>query len=417
LFRELFHQGNLLNSNTVIFENSGFFFNTLPFSYHGQKHTLFYIVFLLFVLEYQRNTRNAFIILSVCPFINFGLLPGIFSGFILYFIFGYFINKSNKIKLTKAYILPILITTIFYWIFYKINAGKDIEKQVSIVLFNSQNLNIKGEIARFFYKISYSSIFLLILYFWSLPLLFLKKQVPIKLKEIFILLLGILISAIFSRIILEGFNSAQILTYLLPSVNITFSLVFIHLLFNIHSKKTQLIFFLFLFSISLNNIFWTHFHSTTRREIDIDKCYSKSFTSKCMMELKKEKNPKIGYFLTQNEASTIEAGFWYGYYPCEFIFTKDYFNVYSLNYPYFNKENGMYDYATNHMRYIFNKKTSLKKFSILIPKIIISKNIQFILIKKGAQIPKTILRIINKKYIDKKSGDSFIVVNSNSLKN
>jgi hypothetical protein len=136
-----------------------------------------------------------------------------------------------------------------------------------------------------------------------------------------------------------------------------------------------------------------------------------------MMELKKEKNPKIGYFLTQNEASTIEAGFWYGYYPCEFIFTKDYFNVYSLNYPYFNKENGMYDYATNHMRYIFNKKTSLKKFSILIPKIIISKNIQFILIKKGAQIPKTILRIINKKYIDKKSGDSFIVVNSNSLKN
>ena len=50
---ELFEVGNLFSIDTVIFENVGFFFNALPFSYHGQKHLTFYIFAILFLILFQ----------------------------------------------------------------------------------------------------------------------------------------------------------------------------------------------------------------------------------------------------------------------------------------------------------------------------------------------------------------------------
>jgi hypothetical protein len=408
--RDIFNQEHLLSCNTVIFENNGFFFNTFAFSYHGQKHALFYIVFLLFLFTYQKNTKNAFIILSICPLINFGLLPGLLAGTIMYYIFGFVLNRYRENKITKAYILPILITTIFCGVFYNINGGKDIEKQVSIVFFNSENLNFNGEIARIFFRVFYSICFLILIYSWSLPLLFERKKIPYKIKEILLLLFGIITSVILSRILLDGFNSAQIISYLLPSINIILSFILIYNLFNSNSKIIKIIISFILIIVAYNNIYWTHFHSTTRREIEINKVYSKPFTSKCLMELKKVKNPRIGYFLTLKETSTIESGFWYGYYPCEFIFTKDYFNVYSLNFPYHNKKDGMFDFATNHLRYVYEKDITLEKYNKKINNIIQSKKINFIIIKNDVIIPSSIYKLTRKEIIDPKSGQQFLVL-------
>jgi hypothetical protein len=410
-FKELFNQGHLLESNTIVFENSGFFFNTLSFSYHGQKHALFYILFLLFLMEYQTNKRNAYIILSFCPLINFGLLPGLVAGISFYEIVRIIVKKVKNITLSKTFILPILLTALFYWLFYSINGGKDIEKQVSIVLMNSKNLNLNGEIAKLFYRIVYCILFVLIIYLWIIFLFVQKNSILSKFKEILLLISGIILCGVLSRTILEGFNSAQILTYLLPALNITLSVLFITSIFLSQSILKKSLLLALFFSISFNNIYWTHFHSTTRREISIDKNYSKSFTKLCLSELSKVKNPKIGYILSQNEASTIEAGFWYGYYPCEFIFTKDYFNIYSLNYPYFNKKEEMYNYATNHMRFFIDKNDSKKNFENQLTTIIKRKNIKFILLKNDAIISEEINKMMEKNIKDPASGNSFIILN------
>ncbi len=408
--RELFNEGHLLSSKTVVFENSGFFFNTLPFSYHGQKHVLFYLIFTLFILVHEINPRNAYIILSIGPLINFGLLPGLLIGVIFYSIIRYLLIRNKNIYISKAFILPILLTTVFYWIFYQLNGGKDIEKQVSIVLFNSKNLNLKGELLRIFFRLFYCIIFLILIYFWGLIIFLIRKKLSNHLKEIFILIGGIVISGVFSRAILEGFNSAQMLSYLLPCLNITLSLIFVKFLFNTQRNVIRISLIIVFTLISVKNIHATFFHSSTRREIDINNVYSSKYSNSCIKTLKHIKNPKIGYFLTINEASTIEPGFWYGYYPNEFIFSKNYYNLYSLNYPYSGGNEKMFNFATNHMKYLINQRMSIEKYYIMLPQIIKSKNIQFIMCKKGFKLPETLLKMIKKKYTDEKSGDFFIVL-------
>lgn len=408
--RNIFNIGNFLSSNTVIFENNGFFFNTLIFSYHGQKHALFYILFILFLTLFKTNKKNASIILSSSPFINFGILPGLLSGGILYQIIAFVGEKTRKLNLPKLYFTPIIITCVFYWLFYHFNSGKDIESQIKLIIFNSENLNIYGIISKMFFRLSYGLIFVSLIYFWVLIFVLIKKKkILYKYKTVLILTTCFIVCTLFSRIIIEGFNSAQIITYLLPCLNIILSLIFIEYIFLINKKIKYFIITFFLF-ICINNFYWTYFHSTTRREILIDKVYSKEFTNKCLRILNHSKNQRIGYLLGEKEAKTIDPGLWYGYYPCEFIFTQNYYTFFSLNYPYYNKNYSMSNFATNHMKFIYKYPISKKEYLDDLPGLVNNLKINFIVTKKDVDLPLTILKKSKLIIIDIKSKDKFIVL-------
>lgn len=401
--RELFNDGSLLASNTVIFENVGFFFNTLLFSYHGQKHIPFYILVCWILLVYTKSkNKNLFVLFSFAPIINIGLAPAIIGGLSLFTFANYI--KTKKLKESISSLNPIILTTVLLVVFYKINGGYDIENQTKLNLFDSY-LNAKGEILKVLYKIVYSSLFLLIIYFIFLIPFFAKKREG-KINGLLSITGYIIISGIATRVVFEGFNSAQFLSYVLPLVNIV--LMYVCSLY-FKSKNIRAILYCLLIIIGCSiNIKRTYYHTTNRREIDVEKLHTKEFLSKVNELLIKSPNPKIGYFLSQQDFKLIPPGFWYGYYPCEFLLTFNYFQIYSLNFPnqkYSENSLSSNDFTTNHLRYILPHNVKYNEYEKVLPKIIKKMKIEYIIAKKSSRIPKTVSNLFSDSLRDTQSGD------------
>ena len=123
--------------------------------------------------------------------------------------------------------------------------------------------------------------------------------------------------------------------------------------------------------------------------------------------------PKIGYFLSDNDFKTIPPGFWYGYYPCEFLLMEDYFQFYSLNYPnktYKENSQKSNDFSPNHLRYIFPHRMSLEKYQAKLVKFIKTQKIKVIVAKQKTTLPTFINSILKDSIIDRKTGDRFLLV-------
>jgi hypothetical protein len=404
-FRELFFEGHLFSNSTIIFENIGFFFNTLIFSYHGQKHIPFYLlsIFIIYFLI-NKDNKKAFIFISIAPILNIGLLPGVFGAVMLFSLFDYFSNKNIKQSLVLA--LPTILTTIFVLLYYRFNGSYDSEKQTDI-LFLNPDLNTKGIILKMIFRIVYTSLFILFLFF---PILFFIKKTKSISRNNNLVLFSVLliISSLCTRLILEGFNTLQFVTFTLPFLNVLLILVF-QKYFNNH-KLIVVIVLLFFFCVNFNR---TIFHTHTRRNFDTYEVYSKKFVSKVSKELKKSEDPSIGYLLGDDILKSIQPGFWFGYYPCEFLFSKDYFKLYSLNFPNYKYEDNSSktnDFSPNHLRYFMPKNYTEKKYSNHLMKFIKTKNIHFLVCENNSKIPFTLKKYLNDSIIDKVSGDKFYCV-------
>ena len=409
--RELFQDGHLLSSNTVIFENNGFFFNILPFSYHGQKHLTFYIVSLLFFILLKKSSyKHALLILAFTPLINIGLMPGIFGGIIIMLTINYIKNKKVLISLKN--LLPFILVILFVLIYYKLNGGYDIERQTSLNTLSS-DLNLKGELFKIALKLSYTVIWIVIIYGVYSLLLIKNRTIVHENLEILYFTIACLIAGITTRPLIEGFNSAQFLTYLLPLLNVSIIILFIE---TIESKSNWIVFGLVTFILLIASINWskTYFNCTTRREINIDKLHGEIFTKKANSLLLNYNEPKIAYLLNDLDVKNIQPGFWYVYYPCEFLLTHDYFNLYSLNYPYYRyPKNSLSSRYTNwnHQIYLLkNKKINSKQFEIHIANFIKNYKINIIIAKKHSFINQSIQRLIKDSIIDNKTGDRLYLV-------
>jgi hypothetical protein len=407
--RKIFDTGNLLTSNTVIFENAGFFFNTLAFSYHGQKHIPFYILACWIVIMFMKSKeQKAIYLLGFAPLINIGLAPGIAGGLGLYSL--YKIWKSKEIFPTLHQALPAFFSTLFLIVFYKINGGYDIEHQTVINTFSS-NLNIKGEFLKIVLKIGYALIFLCLIYFINL-LLFISEKRSLISKPLSLLVLFTILSGLLTRIIFEGFNTPQFLSYILPFVNIYLIYVFsVNYRSNLKSKISLVLILI----ICINNFCQTYFHATTRREISISKIHAEDFIKKTNVLLATTSNPKFGYLLSDNDYKMIPPGFWYGYYPCEFLLTRDCFQFYSLNFPnqhYAKNSQQSNNFSPNHLRYIFPHSMSRKEYENAVIKFINKSQIDFVLVKQKTTIPFSIRKIIKDSLVDSKTGDRILFVKS-----
>ncbi len=413
IFRELFDVGNLLSINTVIFENVGFFFNTLPFSYHGQKHLTFYIIAILFLILLKKTSKEkAYIILAFTPLLNIGLLPGIMGGLVIVSTIDYIKNREFRTLLTN--ILPISLVVLFILIYYKINGGYDIEKQTSINTLSS-TLNLKGELIKIILKFIYTIFWLIITYGTYFLISFKNKQNILDNKKAITFSFVCLFVGVCTRPFIEGFNSAQFLTYILPLLNVTIIIILIN---SIESNKKWIACIIIFTSILISSINFskTYQNCKTRREISINKIQDSSFTMKAVSILSTYKNPKIAYLLSDIDAKTIQPGYWYGYYPCEFILTLDYFNLYSLNYPYYKyPKNSLSSRFTNwnHQIYLLkNKKINAIQYEQHIFNFIKKYKIQIILTKQNSTIPFSVRKIINDSLVDSKTGDRILFVKS-----
>lgn len=409
-FRELFQEGNLLASNTVIFENIGFFFNALPFSYHGQKHLTFYIVALLFFITLKnKNKEEAYIILAFTPILNIGLLPGVLGG--LSFILTLDYIKNRKFLSSFKNVFPISLVVLLILLYYKLNGGYDIEKQTSINTLNS-SLNIKGEIIKIILKFSYTIFWILIIYGIYLILFFKNKKGISANKNILIFSLASVFIGVCTRPFIEGFNSAQFLTYLLPMINLSLVFLFIYCIES-ENKWLSLTSIVLSIIVALINFNQTVIHCTTRREIAINKIHDGSFTYKVDSLLTTLQNPRIAYLLSDDDFKTIPPGFWYGYYPCEFLLTKDCFQFYSLNFPnneYEKNSQLSNNFSPNHLRYIFPHNMSFENYLKELPYFIKKTKINLLVTKTNTTIPTSIKPLISDSIIDTRTGDKIFIL-------
>jgi hypothetical protein len=405
--RKLFDSGNLLSSNTIIFENVGFFFNTLPFSYHGQKHMPFYILACwIIIMAMKSKDKKLLYLLGFAPIINIGLVPSIVGGVGLLTL--YKIWKLKNFKEPFINIIPLILTTIFLLVFYKINGGYDTGNQTLLNTFNT-DLNVKGEILKIAYKLGYGLIFICLIYSLYVFLYNPKKQIELS-KTLSLLIFFLVLSGLITRIIFEGFNTPQFLSYILPLVN----LYLIYVLCSSYNNQIKNKIILILITvICINNICQTYFHTTTRREISISKIHNKDFLKKVDLLLAKNPNPKFGYFLSDVDFKTIPPGFWYGYYPCEFLLTKDCFQFYSLNFPnyhYPNNSQQSNNYSPNHLRYIFPHTMNKNEYLSSISKFIKKYRIEYVLAKQKTTLPSSLSKTITDSIVDPKTGDRIFLI-------
>jgi hypothetical protein len=346
-------------------------------------------------------------LLAFAPIINIGLVPGIIGGLGLYTIYQVWKTKNIYLPLKEA--LPSILSTLFLIVFYKINGGYDIENQTVINTFSS-GLNTKGEILKIIYKIGYAFIFLILIYGVYFLVFTSKKRIEIS-HSLSLLIGFILLSGLLTRIIFEGFNTPQFLTYVLPLLNVY--LIYLFSYCYIHSSLRSKIAGILIISLCLNNVYQTYFHTTTRREISISEIHDKRFLKKTAQLLAKNPTPTFGYLLSDSDFKTIPPGFWYGYYPCEFLLTKDCFKFYSLNFPnqlYAANSQQSNNFSPNHLRYILPHTMKRGEYEKAVIQFINKNNIDYILAKKNSSLPTSIQKTIKDSLVDPKTGDRILFV-------
>jgi hypothetical protein len=319
----------------------------------------------------------------------------------LYSIYHFF--KTRKFIESIKFFIPTLIVVLFVFGYYKINGGYDPEKQTTLLLFND-SLNYKGVIIKMLNRVYYSLLFMILLYLPFLMLLIFEKN-KIKRSKLFLIVLFIILSSLGTRLLLEGFNTPQFVTYVLPILN-----VFVLYCFYQNFKNLKFILLFALFGTVIN-FYSTYFHVTTRRNIDIFEQFSVKFVQSVSKEIENNRNKNVGYFLANDIFHNIQPGFWFGYYPCEFLIVKDCFNFYSLNFPNLKYEKNSSltnDFSPNHLRFLLEKDLDIKTYEREIVPFIVKNNIHYIVAKKSSILPFSLHNVITDSIVDSTSGDRFL---------
>jgi hypothetical protein len=400
--RKIFEPGHFLSVDTVIFENAGYFFNTLVLSYHGQKHLIFYLFVVLFIHLFQKKYFSfSYLILTASGVLNIGVFPGIAGGITLFFIFN-LLQKTTKKKVLQDF-LPSFIVIISVVLFYLIFSSKNNEQSMGIHQFGNQ-LNLKGEIVRIGLRILYPITWFLLILFPSWLLMIKKHSYK---NQLFILSLFVLSSSLATRILFEGFDTPQFISYILPLINVVFIIAIFSFIKNCTNRNIKALGFTLVSCVIVININSTIFHTQTRREIEFSKIYSKNYINKVTNYLKTENQPKIGYYISENNLKTIEPIFWYIEQPNEFMLSNDYFYLFSLDRT--NDSQQLTSYRNHFNNYLnTTHQNNIKDNDQLLLKFIKRNKIHFISTYINRKLPKIINENIDTIAIDSKSGNMFL---------
>lgn len=399
-YETIFNDGNFFAS--TVFTIPGFVKQTLSFSYYGQKHLVINILSVLLVLFiFQKNTIARIVASFGMVSASFGLFPGIIGGNGLLTLV---ISKFNKVKKIA---LILVLSVVFFGIISlnKIPISNEISQKTFYFSQFLSDLNIKGEVLRIFNKLLSPLVWFSILY---LPfiILFLIHLKSLKALNVFKEILYFIIFSYFSgaafTVILDGINTDQFITNLLPVYNVICISLFLYIVSITNLKKNSIYFLLI---VSTNVVFAFQFNQDFRRN------FSKSYSPKTMKRINKliDPNETISYLLSDDVLKEYDLIHRYNCYPAKYLMASNHFKYFDLNYPYIQYEKNSSTTAfspANHLRFFMKEKINNdEKFELLQVKFLKRYRIKWLICDKNTQLPKAIIPLIRELIEDPISGE------------
>lgn len=406
VYEQLFNDGEFFQS--TVFTVTGFLKQTLSFSYFGQKHlpvSVFGILLFLFILKKQ--IKPALLVGFLAVVCSFGTLPGIFGSFgFLFVLQKKYRSKENFLLLSGLSLLVILVISL-----NKMGIDPEVAKKTFYFGEFLKELNLKGEIMRVITKVIGPFLWLSILYFPFILLFTYYRKRLLESSEIrtslylsgFLFMTG---SLFISTV--QGLNSDQFLTNLVPLFN---CILIISCICLYHSFSNKKIMYLVLLSIFLvNSSFIIGFYKMSNQKAE--SYYSLATISKVKKELDLETNkPVIAYLLNDHIVQTKPVSNWYPAKPGKLLSLSNYFNLVNIDYPYIKYEKNSSSIAfcpENQMRFFLNDKFVPKDDFDKIQIDFLERNsIKWLFVAKGAIIAPEIKKLIETYYIDKMSGEMY----------
>ncbi len=412
VYEVLFHDGEFFP--TTVFTISGFVKQTLPFSYYGQKHLPVYIFsilsFLFLIKEKYKSSLVTGLFIAVC---SFGPILGVFGAFGLLLLF----QKNFKTKENFILLSIFSITLFSFIVILKMGINNEISEKTIYFSNFLKYLNFKGEILRIAAKIVGPIIWFSILYFPLILLIFIFRKRIFNNPELKILYMFLLFSfgiGSFAISLVQGMNSDQFLTNLIPIFNVIIIITLIYL-FQSESVKKIVQFCIFTFAL-INGCFLVSFHLNNHK--NIDKSYSKEIYSKVKNLLNQEKsNPIIAFVLPDSFIQNFAPLIWYTQKPGKIFLLENYFNLVNINYPYIKYERNSTSIAfsaDNQMRFFLKEKiVPFENFGSFQKDFLKQKSIKWLFCAKGVQLSEQVESLIEKKYVDTISGEVYCRLNTN----
>jgi hypothetical protein len=403
-YETILNDGNVINS--VVFTITGFTKQTLPFSFYGQKHLPVYVFCILninlFLKYYVKIGFYLSLLITIC---SFGLFPGIYGGI------GLMIATNKKIR-TRYYLLIFLLTLLSLFYILSVNKPKiDVEISNQTIYINSflTNLNLKGEIIRILAKFINPIIWLTTLYLPILIIFYIYRKLILKsvlIKQLLLFSCFSFISACGFISLLQGLNSDQFLTNLLPLFNCIIILIVIFIITKEVKKRNILFIFMVIITLNINSTLNHH-------QFFVRSSYSSIAVNTVREKLEKSgENPKIAYLLSGKNIKIFSPVMWYSIRPGKIFLLNNNYNFMNINYPYIKYPINSTSIAfspVNQMRfYLKNKYVPLDKFGKIQLQFLQQNKIRWIFCSKECLIPIEIKRKIKHIYNDSINNELYI---------
>jgi hypothetical protein len=399
------------NQGIIVFENNGFFGNTLPVAYHGGKHALFMCFVLL--LYHVRNRPVVFWAgISVLPVLNIGLTLGVVSFCFFEVLLHHrhwIVSKQGWLKLGLL-AMPTFSMAAIYIVFAK----SSYLASTAFIYSGTEEFNTAGELSRAVYRLGFALVYLLIIYLPLFPMVWvLFKKYNIQETILLRMLMFILIIPLFSRIFLTGFDSAQFLTYLLPAVNIIILLTAVELISGrlVQNRVSITILGLF-FIVGGYNAIQTAFVAKHRKEY-YSEYYSLEYINKVKQLCKSHSESNIGYVLSDSTRKANMPSNWENLKPGSLAGKMNRWGLISLNFPFdersFKSWNN--DATANHQKFFFKAGGNQTEFNTPhLGRFIQQQSIKLVFVEKNAPTLPASVPILE-AYQDQKSGETIVVLN------
>lgn len=412
VYLEWFGDGNF-GLNTTIFTLPNQPKNIYALGYFGQKHLVFYL-FLSAALIFwiKGKPKNGLWVLIMAPIANIGLLPAVYGGVGIYLLWDFI--KYKKIKQNLDVVLMMFLVAIGIGLFYWINQP-EADYSISSGRFYAffHELNLKGEIVRFFLKVLMPIIYELILFAPVVAVVImgrkeLKDYFKGHLKEFALISLFVFIAGVGTMPFMKGLDGGQFYTYSLPIINYTLIIILIYLLSQFRKSYMKIT----VFSILVFNLISVSYFSLKKKRL-IDDMYSEDYIHAISGELLgKEDDTKFGYFLNSKLLQVTEPANWYTIKPGELI------RVLHNQYEFFALDDPFVDYSkelkydilasqNNQLKYYIDQN-HLDNLSLDSVQLHFTKNVEleYLVVAENAQLPKWVHNLFYLIAKDSKSGEA-----------
>jgi hypothetical protein len=218
-----------------------------------------------------------------------------------------------------------------------------------------------------------------------------------------------LIIPLFSRIFLNGFDSAQFLTYLLPLLNIG-TLIFVIESNSIKRLGRGVVFVVL--GLSAFNAYQVFKVSTQRRGL-YSSFYSIPYQDAVKEHLLKNKTNAIAYLLNDSSRTANMPGNWSNLKPGSLAAASNHWGIISLNFPWEERSYKSWNNESprNHQQFFFKDSLHTERFYLVhLPEFVQKKKINAVFVERGA-VDSWVRPLAHTVFFDSLSGEKCYILN------